>query len=152
MGKKRGKPGKRPGIKTDPPPRSVRADHEPDEINGLHPVWSIQGLDRDGPWGWEKISKTELLEVVDRLRHLETMTWSEISKVRSCGYIPISKLCSRAQEHLIEAKKDDADFLYKIRVNTRARIWGVRQGQKFLILWWDPEHTVYPIDVTDNQN
>lgn len=80
------------------------------------------------------------------------MTWAEIDSHRSCGFMPVSELSKDAREYLVETQRDDVDQLYKLRLDKRARIWGIRRGDKLRILWWDPDHTVYPMDITGNRN
>lgn len=149
---KRGRRQKKPGLKAEPPARNVRTSHDPDAVRQLAPVWSFRWLQRQGPWGWENISRTDLLSVVERLQSLETMTWAEIDDLPSCGFMLTSKLSKTAKDHLVETRRDDVEQLYKLRVDSGSRIWGIRQGEKFRILWWDPEHTVYPMDVAGNRN
>lgn len=85
-----------------------------------------------------------LLEVMERLGNFEGMTWTEIEQ--STGSHPISKnlLIKSAQDRLIEIKQDDVDELFSLRVNGKARIWGIREEHVLRVLWWDPEHQVCP--------
>lgn len=149
---KRGRPKKKPGHKASPPSKSIRASQDPEAVRKSNPVWSFQWLDRTGPWSWDNASKAELLSVIARLQSLESMTWAEIDELRSSGFMLTSQLSRNAQVQLVESKRDDVEQLYKLRVDKSARIWGIRQGSKFRILWWDPKHTVYPMDITGNRN
>jgi len=34
--------------------------------------------------------------------------------------------------------------MYAIRLSGKKRVWGIREGRLFSLVWWDPEHTVGP--------
>jgi hypothetical protein len=36
--------------------------------------------------------------------------------------------------------------LTSIRIAGAERIWGFKNGKYFFLLWWDPDHTVYPVE------
>jgi hypothetical protein len=84
------------------------------------------------------------LRVVERLRNLETMTWTEIEAQRSShGWNGIGDLCRDAARRLEELKLDDQEP-YQLQVTGSERVWGIRDGRTFGILWWDPDHSVFP--------
>jgi hypothetical protein len=50
--------------------------NSPDSIFGLKPSWRVGLLNIDGEWGWGKIeSRKKLLEVMEKLKYFESMTW-----------------------------------------------------------------------------
>ena len=40
--------------------------------------------------------------------------------------------------------RDVPSPLWSFRVNGEQRIWGLKFGPEFHVLWWDPHHRVYP--------
>lgn len=40
---------------------------------------------------------------------------------------------------------DDVDDLYQLHVTGPKRVWGIRFGPYLKLLWWDPDHQVYPV-------
>jgi hypothetical protein len=114
------------------------------------PMWRIGSLDVEGPWGWHDASGDHLRQILDRLKCFETMTWSEIENAKSCGTIEIAAVCPEAQSRLVELRRDDVDVLYKLRVTSAGRVWGIKTGAVLELLWWDPDHTVYPMNTADN--
>jgi hypothetical protein len=53
--------------------------------------------------------------------------------------------CSKvARDRLVELSLDDTAELYSLHVNGRQRIIGIRDRQVLKILWYDPDHQVYP--------
>jgi len=106
------------------------------------PVWQFNFMDFEGPWSWQ-IPAATFLEIRDKLSQFESMTWSEIEGP-SHHFAEVSNLCKEAQDRLVELKQDDIDHLFSLRLSGRQRVWGIRAGPIFKILWWDPEHIVYP--------
>ena len=144
---------KRPAVAKDPPQfgKQPRIERNPDGPNDWKPVWRFQRMDMDGPWSWAKASARDLLEHLhERLRSFESMTWNEIDRAKSCGSIAVAQLCKEARDRLMEIRQDDVDHLYKLRITQKGRVWSIRDGHIFLLLWWDPDHTVYPMNITDN--
>jgi len=79
--------------------------------------------------------------------------WREIlapGDKRLHHYMPVSDICSEAQRQLEDKKLGDTDSLVSLRIKQRERVWGILQGSALLLLWWDPEHLVYPMNIKDN--
>ncbi len=74
------------------------------------------------------------------------MTWNEILiRDKSQNHaIAIGELGKAAQDRLVEIQLDDLDSLISLRVGSIERVWGFREENVFLVLWWDPKHQVYP--------
>jgi len=118
------------------------------------PKWCFCHLDFSGQWGWGNItSRDDLFEIHQRVRDFETMTWGEIERKRTKKGTPQNhsleryKICAEAQRRLSEIRLE-SDTLFSLHVNGRKRIWGIKEGSTFYFLWWDPEHTVYPITLS----
>lgn len=76
------------------------------------------------------------------LTHLET-PWKEARK----GLIPGERGASEISlstmlEYYSGVDNDDLDQLFSLRLTVRKRVWGIKEGNIFWILWWDPEHEV----------
>lgn len=126
------------------PRRSPQND--PATIVDIKPCWRFGMLDLKGCWGWEKIEKRDqLLEIVEKLKNFETMTWGEIDSSNKNHLIPCDKITREARDRLAQLKLDDMEDIYSIRLKSRERIWGKREIEAFYIIWWDPDHTVYPV-------
>ena len=74
------------------------------------------------------------------------MTWDEIFVKTKKHHHPVevSKLLKEAQNRLLELEKDDWSELYSIKIGGTLRIWGMKDGQYFQVLWWDPKHEICP--------
>lgn len=58
--------------------------------------------------------------------------------------VKVSSIIPEAQRRLMELQLDDTDQLWRFRFDGETRLWGLRDGSCFLVLWWDPEHKVCP--------
>jgi hypothetical protein len=47
---------------------------------------------------------------------------------------------------LEELRLDDFDELFRFRLGTMRRLWGIVDDEVFYPVWWDPDHKVYPQD------
>jgi hypothetical protein len=135
------------------PPDRPWPVHEPRVEGGTsradHPSWLLQRLDLAGPWSWTRIDAAALRRVRERLGHLEALSFTEILG-RVHHEIPAAQLCREARERLRDLRLDDFEHLLSLRILKRQRVWGARTAEGVLLLWWDPDHTVYPVDVTGN--
>ena len=107
--------------------------------------WHIRIIDRGGQWGWTKIDNLNTLwgDIFSKMSNFETMKWSEILN-RNNHPILVSEICHKAQKRLKELKQDDVDEIVSLHLTGTKRIWGIRDQNILKILWWDPDHTVYP--------
>jgi hypothetical protein len=150
------KPNKRP--RSDRPPAAKRpvaaaeipagklVSRPPEQGRSPELVsWRLSTLDLDGPWGWRRLDEVALRELHDKLRGLETMTAGEVfGPNRGHKHIPIQDLPRDAVRRLQELQLDDQDGLCELRIKGASRVWGFRRGNVIHVLWWDPDHTVFP--------
>lgn len=175
MGKDKRKPVPRPvGGKSKPnagsstvgtgkpiAPRSVLNMHaHADDDELCHPVWrlSLLDVDYDGTWSWRRAGDA-VVEIVKFLSEMEKLTWREIREQR----VPseggrmrhrhhsqdISTLCEEARARLRELGLDEWDELFRFRVNSTGRLWGVLSHEAprvFYPVWYDVDHQVYPVN------
>lgn len=107
-------------------------------------AWRIGTVDRNGPWGWDKVTQSELVAIHERCADWETMRQGEFFGPGGNKLIPTDHLCPRARARLEELELDDVDGLWELRVGGQPRVWGFRLDNVFRFLWWDPRHEVCP--------
>lgn len=75
------------------------------------------------------------------------MTWKDICKNNNSHTMRLNKIAKNAQTDLLEKLTNDYDLdsVFSLRLSGKARIWGVREREAFYLLWWDPEHEIYPV-------
>ena len=110
----------------------------------LRPVWRVDLLQREGPYGWQAVTGSLLwTQIIPKLRNFETMTWSEVLG-RQNHPVRVASLCPEAQKRLKALKLDDVEELVSLRLSGKERVWGLRERAELRLLWWDPDHQVCP--------
>ncbi len=126
----------------------------PQSVDGQTVAWQFHRRDHEhNNWGWDRQDGAHLEGILQtHLQHLETMTWGELLKAsggRSHGNnhhsIPIQDLAPTAIARLRELRLDDIDELFSLRLTGRIRVWGIKDGRVLKLLWYDENHTVYPV-------
>jgi hypothetical protein len=113
------------------------------------PVFRFSLVDLEGKWGWHNVTAHNLRLALQRLKACESQTWKEIEGDKN-HLIPFHKICLDARKRLEELNYDDFDGLFSIRVTQVYRIWGFRSDHVLQLLWYDPEHSVYPMNIKGN--
>lgn len=119
------------------------ADHQSAPV-----LWSFAYFDQ---YDWRQNDRSNnphvgFAEVAQKLREYSNRTWNEIKadKKRDHPAEP-HELCKAAQERLLHIGLDDVDVLFRFRFSARQRLWGYQCNQHFVVLWWDPDHQVWPM-------
>lgn len=80
------------------------------------------------------------------------MTWAEItrgtggkSRGNNNHFVPVAKLAKEAKVRLREIRQEDVSDLFSLHIDGKTRIYGIRDGRALKLLWYDPDHTVYPM-------
>jgi hypothetical protein len=75
------------------------------------------------------------------------MTWREIltDGRKQNHFIGVWQICMDAQRRLEDLGYGDLKRILSLRLSARERIWGVMEAGVLAVLWWDPDHTVYPV-------
>lgn len=95
------------------------------------------------PFGWHQVDGESLLEIREKLRCFESMTFGEILG-RNNHLVGVSSLCKRAQDRLEELRLDDIDELLSLHLTGLKRVWGILEHNVVILLWWDPNHEICP--------
>lgn len=113
-------------------------------------MWRFNLLDVGSDWCWSKMTESEAKTVYDVLGDLERKTWTSIPKGQaSVGSAKRVVLDGRVppalRKRLLALEWDDQDHLWEIRCNNKARIWLLHSHPATgHLVWWDPNHEVWP--------
>jgi len=132
----------------------------PGVADGKALILSFSFVDRayEGTWGWPRGSEdpTTAAALLDLLCDLSKSTWDELRGHTTGGRTGHRKhhpqdvrgLCQEAQRRLAEMQLDQifGDEIFRFRHGNTGRLWGFVQGSVFHIVWWDPDHMVYPTE------
>jgi hypothetical protein len=119
-----------------------------------NPSWRVREMLMVDPFGWQAMTAEDIAKLHVRLSALEQSTWREIL-LPSMGrmkhhYMPVEEICRAAQTQLEEKKLADTESLVSLRIGKSERVWGILQQSSLLLLWWDPQHLDYEMNITNN--
>ncbi|GII65376.1 hypothetical protein Skr01_54610 [Sphaerisporangium krabiense] len=109
--------------------------------------WRFCHVDRDGPWSFDKVDAGTMHEVLDKLAHFETMTVNEIFNhgEEPGKHYDVADLPNpTSRERLAELHLTDMTKISRLRLGGTLRLYGFLQGNCFHIIWWDPDHEIWP--------
>lgn len=118
--------------------------------------WSTEKKDIIGRWPWGQRDWTKpIWKKVIRpfLCDYEKKKWFEITQEKADGdqrhkFYPVELLCGEARKRLEQIGLDDLDEVFRFRFGNKPRLYGFVQ-HIFYVVWWDPEHSIYPTDIQD---
>jgi len=95
-------------------------------------------------WGWNGVEMEKFFnKCLKHLHHYEDTTWMQIKEEDHCHPVPLKDIVSRAQTR-INNKYGGLDNLWQVKAEGRCRLFGLKEGQIFYLIWHDEKHTVYP--------
>lgn len=139
-----------------------RTSENPESIMEMTFSFNCETIaDRKDEWSWRQQrdwvsyfnSQGKPCDVTNCLNGLVGLKWSEIisqttgkkkrrKKNHSQAY---SSICLEAQKRWRHIERPE-DELFRVRYGSAGRIWGVRTGSLFSVVWWDPNHKIYPTE------
>ena len=59
--------------------------------------------------------------------------------------VSVGGLVQSARQRLRELQRDDIETLHAWHMGAKERLWCAEYNGAMYILWWDPNHEVYPV-------
>ena len=122
----------------------------PQPLDDESPSWSFSVASRD----FYRIPESgeDLTEIISHLRDYEGMTIGKMLKTKCTdnSYLLASynldecraNMLKEAMEYLDKFHEDTTE-VYGFRLGNKKRLYALRQGTVFALLWWDPKHEIY---------
>lgn len=147
---KRAKPGPRPAT-----PKRLPAGQRPDDHPEEFPTWRFQYLDADFPaaTGWRNLGQEFLMQIVETLQHLERTPMNRLflghpgtkGSVTRYGAETLQVGLSNDAQRRLADRELEVDHLVRVRIQNMPRLYAFQgQANVLNLLWWDPEHVIYP--------
>jgi hypothetical protein len=109
--------------------------------------WRFGYVDHDGPWGFDEVEPSVLREILVRLANFESMTLNEVfhrggypGKDYDVADIPNSDALDRLEVMGLA----DQTKIWVLRLGGEPRLYGLLRGNIFEVVFWDPEHEIWP--------
>ena len=143
-GKRKFQPSPVPSKRKETPrstPELPGADSSGDRL-----CWRFKHVDHDGPWGFDRMTGAELRSLMKSLAEFELMTMNEAFKGGYPGKdYDIEEIPTReARERLDAIGLADMTKISVFRLGGTPRLYGFRCGNVFHVVWWDPDHVIWP--------
>lgn len=123
-----------------------RRDVLPDAETSDHRLcWRFTHFDHDGPWGFGRFEKDTLQWLLECLRSFESMTPAEIFRGYPGKLYEVAAIPNKtALDRLDELGMADMTTIWRLRLGGEPRLYGFLAGHVFHVLWWDPDHEIWP--------
>jgi hypothetical protein len=112
----------------------------------LKASWRVNKIQTVEPYGWHGLNFDQFNYIKEKLSNFETMTWGEIfvGAKKQNHSIPVAQLrCEHARRWMRNNMPDQLE-LWTIRFTGPERVWGVFSEGAYQIVFWDPNHLIYP--------
>jgi hypothetical protein len=102
-------------------------------------------VDIGSEWCLTDISKDDHAELIAFMAEMETKKVKELIP-RPCKHADVAADSQNptAQKRARERFSDDHDAIHEFRISGAKRLWGLLYDNEFSIIWWDPNHVVFP--------
>lgn len=123
------------------------ATHIPNDQNERKVRFLFDIVDQGGPWSLLDISREDHARLLDVMAEVEGMKAGELFRVghRLCKtYNDMARCPNKDVLRRLSEKYEGLDHMVRIELDGLKRLYGVRTGHEFHIIWWDPNHEVWP--------
>lgn len=118
---------------------------DPGSANRLPVRFCFSLCDHDGPWPLHTEESGKLREVLEKVSEWECLSWGEVEASSLYeSYGDLTDCPNRQAVNRLVSEYESLDHIGRFRLAGRERLYGVREGGDFFILWWDPRHEVWP--------
>ncbi len=134
----------------------------PENYKAHYFSWCCSQSDREGEWTWknnEPRSWTDdefTSDIESRLNSYNNNSWMEVESFTYNGasgfrkqlnkYQSLDTICNEAQERWLSLDTiNQFDELFRFRLGTHKRIWGIRIQHHFFLVWYERHHQIYPL-------
>ncbi|MCM1190516.1 MAG: hypothetical protein NC541_14630 [bacterium] len=125
-----------------PDEKRIAQGGDPERYYSENPAWTFANADQE-MWAFsqEHIEKVFWIEILPRLKALESETWGEIlvRDKKQNHSLDLNDLNKAAQDRLA-SKYIEAESLISLRITGNHRLYGYMTGRVFNVLWYDDNH------------
>jgi hypothetical protein len=137
--------------------RAIRAGANPGSIYHMKMTWTVDTADCEGAWEsgtprqWGETCWDQTIS--PKLAEWQKLTWGEIDQFTTGGKdrhkmhhsMDMEILADEAQYRAAELEKF-SDTIFRFRLGSTKRLWGFRVVNHFEVIWYDPNHEIYPTE------
>lgn len=135
---------KKPAFRNNPvvskQPKTKHQDQKTDKV-----IFSFVQFDGQIEWCKDAPSQHSVWEILDRVKNIERLGWTQLAANQDHHHpIPFTDLIKEAHDKAKKLRIDDYEEIWSFRFTGTQRLWGVKDNNHFLVIWWDPDHQICP--------
>lgn len=104
-------------------------------------------IDLDADWSILNIDRDDHRDLMKLFADIEKMTAGELfrpDQVICKSYNDMSLCPTPAVLARLATRYEGLDHMVRLEMGGLRRLYGVRTGHEFHVVWWDPDHAVWP--------
>ena len=111
--------------------------------------WNFSQFDGNSDWGFAAFKREHIDVVMKMVTHFESVGWNAIQRKKKSHGVDVknskpalkawSAYCSG--NNVSDAKPPK---LFSLRIDSTKRLYGIRDGGIFNVIWYDPHHDLFP--------
>lgn len=104
-------------------------------------------LGDDCPWSLANVSPDDQKDLLEHLRQYESRTVGELRGGRLSDFTSYPNFADCPNKKAVDrlaALYDATDSIARFRLSGTKRLYGFLVDNEFHLLWWDPNHEVWP--------
>ena len=127
--------------------------HVEPSSEGQKVIFVFDRVDRDGKFAFDVKRKDFDAKVfLEKVIEYSSLTWAEVrrqthdaGKSKHHYLTEVSRYSEAAKERIIKLRlMEDTDRIYSFAFDNKLRVIGLRDREKFHVVWYDTEHEFYP--------
>jgi len=97
-------------------------------------------------WALCKIERKHHKRLLERLAHFEKMTVGQAKAANLLADYEMAECPNKSARKRLNNQYDGQDSISRLAIapSEDLRLMGIREGNEFHIVWWDPNHDVWP--------
>jgi hypothetical protein len=140
-----------PKAGASPQDRQIKLGGDPESFETQTLAWQFHCMDiPHAKWGWHSVDLAVWRKILKQLQDFERMTWAAIKETaggRTRGTnnhsLKITELNAAARARINELHLDQYDKIFSLRLGSKIRIYGVRDGRAMRLIWYDTHHGTF---------
>lgn len=127
--------------------------HSPSSSENLKVIWIFDRIDRDGKFAFD-LNRPDLEHkgFLDKIISYSAMTWGQIrmqthdrGKSKHHRLTEVDRFSLEARERIKKLALDEDTYrIFSFAFGNMLRIIGIREQEKFCVIWYDTNHEFYP--------
>ena len=111
--------------------------------------WFMNDSGKEESLNWNIKDDSHVAKIVERMKGLEGLGWKKlINDRKNHHFVPVKNMSEKAykrwNEIYWEKRRSDATSLFSLKIDSVKRLFGVKEGGVFIVIWYDPYHQICP--------